>query len=282
MLISSRTNLIHNSTINRLRRNRLDMNQATQSLTTGTRITNAGEDTGGFMVSTRMNQDSAGLQQSIRNINDGISMLQTVESDIQELQSMVTRMRELAIQASNETYNSTDRTNMDTEYQIVAGEIDRLVGSANFNRIGFFNSTDSSFDFQVGYLGSSSQRISIDLTQVRADTSSLGLISASSTVGISTLAGAQSAVGESSTAMDSLIAMRSYVGAVHQRLDIALDNANTYNLNLNTTESVIADTDYANASAEMTATSIREQTGQATMGQARQIQQSVITGLLQS
>jgi flagellin len=280
MLISSRTNLVHNSAINHLRQNRSEMNNNSQALTTGSRITKSGIDIGGFMVSTRMNQDSAGLQQSIRNINDGISMLQTADSDVRELESLVNRLRELAIQSSNETYSNTDRVNLTTEYQTVTGEIDRLVTTANFNQINIFNNSDTSFDFQVGYLGSSTQRISIDLTNINASTTSLGLTSA--TTGISNVADAQTAIEETSTAMDSILTMRSYIGAFHQRLEIALDNATTFNLNLNTSESVIADTDYANASAELASTSIREQSSMATMGQARQIQQNVISGLLQS
>jgi flagellin len=280
MLISSRTNLVHNSTINRLRQNRSDMNLNSQALASGTRITQSGIDIGGFMVSTRMNQDSAGLQQSIRNINDGISMLQTADSDVRELESLINRLRELSIQGSNETYSDADRVNLSTEYQTVTDEIDRLVQNSNFNQINIFNNSDTSFDFQVGYLGSADQRISIDLTNIRASTSSLGLSSA--TNGIGTVQLAQAAVEETSTALDSILTMRSYIGAFHQRLEIALDSATTYNLNLNTAESVIADTDYASSSAELTSTSIKEQSGMATMGQARQIQQNVISGLLQS
>jgi flagellin len=256
------------------------MTYNSQALSGGSRLTKSGIDIGGFMVSTRMNQDSAGLRQSIRNINDGISMLQTADSDVREIESLINRLRELAIQGSNETYSQANRVDLTTEYQEVTSEIDRLVNNSNFNQINIFNNSDTSFDFQVGYLGSSTQRISIDLTNIKASTTSLGLTSA--TNGISTVNLAQTAVDEASTALDTVLTMRSYIGAFHQRLEISLDNATSYNLNLNTAESVIADTDYASSSAELTSTSIREQSGMATMGQARQIQQNVISGLLQS
>ena len=252
MLISSRTNLVHNSSVNRLRQNRADLTRNTQSISSGSRIVSAGDDSGGFMVSTRMNQENVGLQQGIRNINDGISFLQTAEGALSNLESMINRLRELSIQASNSTYSTTDRQQMTTEYQSVTDGITQLFNSASFNRIGFFNSTDTSFDFQVGYRGGISQRISIDLTDLNANLTSLG-ISASAANGLDTVALAQAAVGETDTAMDNVITMRTYIGAVHQRLEIALNNATTYEHNLSSSESVIADTDYVHASAEQDA-----------------------------
>jgi flagellin len=280
MLISSRTNLVHNSAINRLRTNRSEMNNNVNSLSGGSRLTRPGQDTGGFMVSTRMNQDQVALGQSIRNINDGISMLQTADKSISNLEGLVIRLRELAIQSANGTYNSVDRANMSEEFQVVTSEIDRMVADVHFNKQSIFNNSETSFDFQVGYLGSGTQRISIDMTTLNADTTTMGLTSA--TNGIATRALAEVAIEETSDVMDDVIAMRAYVGAYHQRMEIALDNANVINQNLVESEGVISDTDFATASTELTSGSIREQAGLATMGQARNIQQSTIAGLLQS
>jgi len=252
----------------------------TNALSTGSRITNPGKDTGGFMVATRMNQENVALGQSIRNINDGISMLQTADSSISNLESQVIRLRELAIQATNATYNDTDRANMSEEFTNVTDEIDRLVADVNFNQQSIFDNTETSFDFQVGYHGAQTQRISIDMTTLNADTSTMGLTSA--TNGISTRTLAAIAVEETSDVMDDVIAMRAYVGAYHQRLELALDNASNFQQNLLASEGVISDTDFAKTSAELTSHSIKEQAGLATMGQAKAIQQSTITGLLQS
>ena len=280
MLISSRTNLVHNSTVTRLRKNRLEINTNTNALATGTRLSRPHLDNAAWMVSTRMNQDKVAVGQSIRNINDGISMLQTAETSISNLESQVIRLRELAIQAANSTYDADDRASLSEEYIHVSTEIDRLVSDAHYNRQSIFSNTETSFDFQVGYLGATTQRISVDMTTLNANTTSLGLTSA--TNGIASQALAEVAIDETSNVMDEVITMRAYVGAYHQRLEIALENAHVFNHNLAASEAVIADTDFASASAELTAGSIREQAGLATMGQAKSIQQSTISGLLQS
>merc|ERR1712096_384368 len=128
-------------------------------------------------VASRMQSDNTSLKQSIRNANDGVSMVQTAEGGLNEIYNILVRMRELSVQASNETYNSTDRSQMNTEFNQLVNEIARISSVAQFNRQSILkgSSATSQFTIQVGIQGNTDNTININLSTISATLIALGL-----------------------------------------------------------------------------------------------------------
>jgi flagellin len=241
-------------------------------ISSGSRLTNAGADAAGYSISSRLHNDQVGVKKAIDNTNQGISMLQTAEGSLNEISNILIRMRELAVQSSTETYTNSDRTMLDAEYTQLFDEIDRISSDTKFNNtIDLLNSTDSSFVLQVGYLSNSDHRISIDLTQLNSDTTTIGM---NASPDLSTQTNAMAAINTIDSAINEIGSKRSFIGSYVNRLESTLSEATSLSENLTGSVSRIVDVDYAVESAAMTQNQILRQASVAALAQAKNVNSS--------
>jgi flagellin len=280
MALTVRTNIASLSAIHQLNRTQGSLTTSLERISSGLRVNRASDDAAGLSVASRMASDNTSLAQAMRNTNDGISMVQTAEGGLNELNNILVRMRELSVQASNETYNSTDRSMITTEMTQLSAEYQRIVTTANFNRTNLLNASDTAFNIQVGIQNSSDNRITIDLDALAAAASDVGLktlFSANSIASSGQIGAAQTNIDLIDSALNDISTRRSTLGALQNRLESSLSEASNYSQNLSASQSQIMDVDYASESANMTRYQIQQQAGVAALAQAKAIPQSVIS-----
>jgi flagellin len=251
-----------------------------EQLSTGKRINSAADDAAGLAISNKMTSQIRGLNQAVRNANDGISMLQTAEGATQEITNMLQRMRELAVQAANDTYQSSDRSALNAEVAELQDEITRIGRNTEWNGMKLFIQetagsaggigTSGNVRLQVGVDGTDTDRISVQLNKI--DTTTLGV----SGISLSTAVSASAALQTLDAAISMIDEDRATFGATINRLTYAVDNLTNVSQNANASRSRILDTDYAKASAELARTQIIQQAATAILAQANQSQQSVL------
>jgi flagellin len=240
------------------------ISKSMQRLSSGYRINNAADDAAGLGISESMRSQIRGLGQAQKNIQDGTSMVQTAEGNLDEVHSMLQRVRELAVQYKNGSLDDTARTAIQNEANQLASEISRIGTSASFNGINLLNST-TTVSFQVG--ANDGQQIGVDLINLA---STVGASYASlSTTGTSDISEIDAAITAVSTA-------RATFGAVQNRLDHSLSVAASYQENLTSAESRIRDVDMADEMVALTKNQILSQAGTAMLSQANQAPQSVL------
>jgi flagellin len=280
MALTVRTNIASIRASNRLNTTQSNLTSSLERISSGLRVNRAADDAAGLSVASRMDSDNTSLKQAIRNANDGISMIQTAEGGLNEIYNILVRMRELSVQASNETYNSGDRALVNTEFLQLASEIKRIASIANFNRSTILNAT-TKFTLQIGINNNSDNKLTIRLSQIAATFSALELNGASNhavaSSGITTITRAASAITVIDNALKLVNTRRARLGAFQNRLENALNEATNYSENLASSSSQIMDVDYASESASMTRYQIMQQAGVAALGQAKAIPQSVIS-----
>ena len=268
---------------NALVRNERSMNTAMERLSTGQRINSASDDAAGLAISSRMTSQIRGLETAVRNANDGISMIQTADGALIEVGNMLQRMRELALQASNGTTTSADRDYVNTEYQNLIGEIERIATNTQWNGGAVLNGTASSVAFQVGANGG--QTVSVNFGNFIASGTIFSAMkvansgnghSLSSTTTAAALTTASGAITVIDSAITSVNSQRATFGAAMNQLSYAVDNLSNVKVNSEAARSRIADTDYANETSELARTQIIQQAGTAMLAQANQLPQTVL------
>ena len=240
-----------------------------ERLSSGYRINRASDDAAGLAISEKMRAQIRGLSQDQRNIQDGVSLVQTAEGALSTVHSMLQRVRELAVQYKNGSLSNADRTAIQSEVYQLASEIERIGKSAEFNGISVLNTTQT-LSFQVG--AADGQVITVSLI-------SLGNTVGTSYFQLSTTGATD--IGEIDTAIDQVSAQRSTFGAVENRLGYTLENAAIYEENLTASESRIRDVDMASEMVNYTKLGILQQAGTAMLAQANQAPQSVLNLLRQ-
>ena len=254
------------------------LSKAMQQLSTGKRINGAADDAAGLAISDRMTSQIRGLNQAVRNANDGISMLQTTEGALNEITNMLQRMRELAVQSANATNTSTDRGYLQTEHAELQAEILRVANNTQWNGMNVTNSTAATAlagaGFQVG--ANASQTISHSFVDVGATVVSAAV---SSTVTMATASGANSAITTLDSSIAAIDSYRAELGAKVNRLTHAADNLSNVATNAQASRSRILDTDYAQTTTELARTQIIQQAATAMLAQANQ-QPSAVLSLL--
>ena len=276
MALTVRTNVGALSAIKTLNNTQNSLTKSLGRVSSGSRINQAGDDAAGLSVSSRMKSDNVSLKAAMRNTNDGISLIQTTEGSLNEVYNILTRMRELAVQGANDTYSSTDRAQIQIEFNQLRAEISRISTDSNFNRIGVLNSTKT-LKFQIGINNASNNQFSIDLGTVSASLGALSIASSKVSIGKSTSSFARAAITTIDTALSSVNDRRAKLGAFQNRLESALNTASNYSQNLSAAASQISDVDYASESANLTKFQIMQQAGVAALGQAKAIPQSVLS-----
>ncbi len=241
-----------------------------QKISSGLRITKAADDAAGLAVAENLDSQTRSLRQARRNTNDGVSVIQTAEGATNEVANIVKRMRELGVEASSETLNSTERSYIQTEFTALKSEVNRIAQVTEFNGIKLTN-TAVAIAVQVGVHNTANDRISINT--IRMTTADLGIPTA---IQLSTAAKAQDALIHFDSAVDKLNTQRASLGSVQNRLSSALNNLEVYTENLESAESQIRDADFAHETAEMAKYQIMAQAGTAVLAQANQINQGAV------
>ena len=278
MALSVRTNVAALGATSQLNRTQNSLTKSLERISSGLRINSAADDAAGLSVATSMESDNKSIKQAMRNTNDGISMIQTAEGGANEVYNILTRMRELAVQSSNQTYSSTDRNQMSIEFNALRKEIGRIATTANFNSISVLNSTKT-LTFQIGLHNNSDNRFNMVLASVNLSIGSLAISSGSVSLGGATtlVSSANSAITAIDTALVSVNDARAHLGAFQNRLESTLNEASNYSQTLSSAASNIIDVDYATESSNMTRYQIMQQAGVASLGQAKAIPQSIIS-----
>ena len=256
---------------NALRANSRSMSNAMEQLSTGSRINSAGDDAAGLAIGQTMTSQIRGLNQAVRNANDGVNMLQTAEGAMVEQSNMLQRMRELAVQASNGTYSSTQLGYLQNEFDELGSQITDISTDTTWNGLSLMDTASASFKFQVGQIAD--QTISVTIGDM-----SLSTLASAVTLGtaISTASDASATIDYLDTALDTINAQRATIGAGINRLTYAADNLSNISANVTASRSSVMDTDYATASTQLSKAQIVQQAATAMLAQANQQPQSVL------
>ena len=264
---------------NSLTVNGREMSKAMEQLSTGNRINSAADDAAGLAISTKMTAQVRGLNQAVRNANDAVSMLQTVEGAMVEQTNMVQRMRELAVQSATDSLSDDDRAHLDAEFQALLGEIDRIGANTTWNQMnvldGTSGTTAGTFSFFVGANGGN---VTIDVDV--GDVSSADILSDLDGLDVVDTTNSIAAIDAIDLALEALSTQRAAIGAGINTLTYAADNLANISTNTAASRSRILDTDYAQTTTELARTQIIQQAATAMLAQANQ-QPSSVLSLLQ-
>jgi flagellin len=242
--------------------------QSLEKLSSGLRINRAGDDAAGLAISEKMRGQIRGLQQGSRNSQDGVSLIQTAEGALNETHSILQRMRELSVQASNDTNVQEDREAIQAEVEELVDEIDRIAQETEFNTQNLLEGNADSLHFQVG--ANSGQVISLSINDMQASALNIddvhSYMISNQSIGISRINDALISVSEE----------RANLGAIQNRLEHTIRNADNSAENLQAAESRIRDVDMAKEMEEFTKTNILKQASQSMLAQANQAPQGVL------
>lgn len=238
-----------------------------RKMSSGERITRAGDDAAGLAISENLKSQIRGMRQASRNANDAISLVQTAEGGLSEISNILIRLRELSVQAASDTVGTTERGFTDIEYQNLKEEIDRISKSSSFNGIPLLSGQGGKLEFQVGVNNDPLlDRLSIDTTQSDATLVALGLVAET----VTTKEGAQTALKKLDDALVQVNGIRAGLGALQNRLTSTVNNLGISDENLSAANSRIRDVDVASETAEMSRNNILVQSGVSVLSQANQ------------
>lgn len=242
-------------------------------LSSGSRITKAADDAAGLAISEKMKANIRSLKQADRNANDGISMVQTAEGGLNEVSSILTRMRELAIQTSSDTVGDTERSMTNMEYQNLKLELERISQVTEFNGKKLLNGEGEKYDFQVGANNDDfKDRISYDAQQVNARMDNLGL----SELDVGSKSGSQESLNVVDSAIEKVSGYRAFLGAIQNRLVSTSNNLQINVENMSAANSRIRDVDYAEATATKAKNDILGAAGTSVLAQANMSGQNAL------
>lgn len=247
------------------------INKSLARLASGQRINSAKDDAAGVAISDRLNAQVRGVNQAMRNTNDGISLAQTADGALSETTAMLQRMRELSVQSSNGIYNDSDRKAMNAEFSQLQAEVDRIAGTTSFNGQNLLDGSqaENGMTFQVG----ADTNETISVTIAGATQADLG----TDALDISTALGAQNSLNSIDEALSRVSGIRGELGAVQNRFASALDNMAVSVENTASANSRIADADMAKEMADLTKNQILQKFGLAMQAQANQMGENALS-----
>ena len=242
-------------------------------LSSGVRITKAADDAAGLAISEKMRAQIKSLKMAQRNTQNGISMVQTAEGALEETNSILSRMRELAVESSSEVLQATERAYLQSEFAALQTEMERIADSTEFNGLNLSDGSTTSVDVQVGIFNTGNDRIEVALQD--SQTATLGVDSG--TIALTTASTSQSAITAIDTAIDSVNSSRATYGAVQNRLTSVVRSLENYTENLIEAESRIRDVDFAAETATMTRNQIFAQAAISVLAQANSSPQAALS-----
>ena len=267
-----------------------NVSKSTEKLSSGYRINRAADDAAGLSISEKMRAQIRGLKQASTNAQDGQSLIQTAEGAMSEIHSVLQRMRELVVQAANDTNVSTDRKAIAKEVRQLTSEINRIATQTEFNTMKLLSGKFTNKSLQIGANGG--QRIKISIKKLTAGklglSSKIGgvdmdgkniasIISSASFNGVKGYSAITALISIVNTAIISISTTRSYLGAVQNRLDHTISNADNMAENLQSSESKIRDVNMADEMVSYSSLSILQQAGQSMLAHANQATQGVLS-----
>lgn len=250
------------------------LQKSTEKLSSGYKINRAADDAAGLSISEKMRNQIRGLNKASDNAQDGISLVQTAEGALNEVHSMLQRMSELAVQASNGTNASQDRTALDNEVQQLKTEIVRVGTTTQFNKMDILTGEFSSNNEKTLQVGANQNQV-ITIA-ISALTSTVGL-ALDTAVKVETASAAQSSITIIQNSITNLSALRSKLGALQNRLEHTVANLDNISENTQSAESRIRDTDMAEEMVQYSKNNILQQAGQSMLAQANQANQGVLS-----
>ena len=263
-----------------LNNSRAEMDQAMERLSSGKRINSAMDDAAGLTIAHSLDAKVTSLNQAARNANDGVSLINLAEGALDQVSAMLTRMRELAVQSINGTYSSTDRTNLNSEFDALASEITRVADNTKFNGISVIG-TAATLTFQVGH--TSSDVITLTTEDMAAEEIGSGTVAFDvGSLSIASIGGTSSAFAKGALAVldQAIVDVDSYratLGATANRMSHAASNLMTRVENQMAARSRIEDADYAVEAANLARAQVLQQAGTAMLSQANASTQTVLS-----
>ena len=244
-------------------------------VSSGNRLYKLGTDSAGLSVSSKQKTDVRSIQAASRNIQDGMNLVDTASSALIAMKDLLVRGRELAVQASNDTYNSEERSQMNIEFQNLLEEFNNQAKRTVWNGIEVLNSSDSTFDLQIGKDNADASKLTIDLSALSSKlqdiSTSSGTLNTTKSTGLTTRSNAQSTLIDLDNALDNVYSKIATVGGIQSRLEHALDNNYTYSNSTTISAGRISDADYALETAEMTKNQLLLQSGTSAMNKVKEI-----------
>ena len=274
--VVANTNIPSISASRILSNNRDDLEKAMERLSSGKRINSASDDAAGMAVAAKLRADVQSLNQAVRNANDAVSLVNTYDGASAEVESILVRMRELAVQTANGTYENADRDLAQKEIDALALEIDRIAQNTTFNKQKIADASVSSgtFTFRVGPQGGSADDVDVELASIEAaELGSTGVAS----LDIGSAGGASDAVDAIDDALTALAEARATAGAFINRLGHTVSNLQNVSQRTQEALSGVEDADYAAESAALARGMVLAQAGTAMLAQANQSPQYILT-----
>jgi flagellin len=263
MSLSINTNLASMNAQRNTTTSQNSLSTSMQRLSSGLRVNSAKDDAAGLAIGQRMDAQIRGMNVAIRNANDGISLAQTADGALSTVSDALQRMRELAVQAANGSNGTTDRANLDTEYQALSGEITRIAAQTKFNGTAIIGGGAGAQVFQVG--ANSGDTLTVTTTTVVTVAGDL-----------TSAANANTALGAIDTKLDAINTDRATYGAAMNRFSFAVSNLQIGAENQSAAKSRIMDADFAAETANLSRANILQQAGNAMVAQANQLPQQVM------
>jgi flagellin len=247
-----------------------------ERLTSGLRINSSKDDAAGLSVVTNMTTQIRGLDMAVRNANDGLNLVQTLDAATEEVTNMMQRMRDLGVQAMNKTYTSAQRADMNVEYSQLAAEMKRIASTTKFNGISLFhNAKMASLSFHVGWENGATNKIGSG--QLKLSVSLIAMANSLLGQNVKSAGAASKAVSLLNAKLSQVQRARATWGAIMNRLDYTINNLQTVLTNTQASRSRIQDTDYAKESANLARTQVLQQAGMAMLTQSNQSSQSILS-----
>jgi flagellin len=249
------------------------MSKSLEKLSSGFRINRAADDAAGLAISEGLRSQVGGLKVAVRNAQDGISVVQTAEGALQEVHSILQRVRDLSVQAGNDSNNAAARTNIKTEIDALGDELIRIGDATNFNGTKLLDGSAAALTFQVGASDVAAEsQVVVDLST--ADVGAIG--TAVKALDVSSAANALTSITAVDTSIQTVSTERAKLGASQNRFEHTINSLNVAVENLSASESRIRDTDMASEMMQFTRAQILSQAGTAMLAQANQAPQTVL------
>ena len=250
-----------------------EMQTSMERLASGKRINSAMDDAAGLAIRDRMTAEINGLNQAVRNGNDGIALLQTMEGAMEEVTGILQRMRQLAVQGANDTLDTDDRSNITSELSDLMSELTRIDTYTTFNDSAVFGSTTNTLSINVDIDATTASLVSIS----KYDVSKTGLSLSTTSIVVTTAAEATSAITKIDAAIKTVSDARADYGSKANRLEFTVSNLMNVAEHTSAARSRIEDTDYAQESANLARTQVLQQAGSAMLAQANASTQNVLS-----
>lgn len=273
MAITVKTNTAANGALNQLNRTTRALSRNFERISSGLRIARASDDAAGLGVAEALKAAHHSSTVAGRNINDGISIIAVAEGSTNEVEAILIRMRELAVQSASETLANTERAYIQEEFVALSEEVNRIALVTEFNGINLADGSMTAMDVQVGIGNTSNDQITISLGDLRSTSLAVDTVS----INMATATGALAAITNIDSAIASVSSIRSNYGSTENRLTSALNNIETFTESTIAAESRIRDADFGYETAQLTQNQILQQAGVSVLSQAKSLPQSALT-----